>query len=312
MRADSSPIIGSGHVMRLSAISEELIARGEQVIFIGQYNDIPWLATRINALGFTQIHQTSTAYISNPVTDVLILDSYTLPVDDVFIQRNKWRRIVVIADELTPPYLADLLIHPGVSENWKPNLGIEFLAGSDYIPFRKSITKSMTPPKNKEFLEILVVGGGTDPYKFVHAVCMTLRNIQGEFRARIFSNDFSLAKLDSRFTIIQIGSDLDLHAANAELVFTTASTTSLEFIAREVAVGLGCAVDNQKEYYETLVLAGVAIPIGTFNNGGWGLDELMIRELVYSQKLRETLIRKSSGLFDLGGATRIVDKILKL
>lgn len=312
LRADSSPTIGSGHVMRLSAIAEELIARGEKVIFIGQHTEIPWLASRMNALGFSQILQSSTGYISNPVTDILILDSYTLPIEDDFIQQKKWRRIVAITDELTPAYLADLIIHPGVSVNWKPDLDIKFFSGPDFIPFRKSITKLVTTPRNSKTLEILVVGGGTDPFNFVDAICMTLRNVQGEFRARVFSNNLRITDLDSRFTVVQIGSELDEYAASAELVFTTASTTSLEFIAREVAVGIGCAVDNQREYYESLVSAEIAIPIGAFNQGYWELDDLKIRELIYSRELRETLRQKASGLFDLKGASRIADEILKL
>jgi spore coat polysaccharide biosynthesis predicted glycosyltransferase SpsG len=312
LRADSSPAIGSGHVMRLSAIAEELIARGEKVIFVGQHTDIPWLASRINALGFSQILQSATGYVSNPGTDVLILDSYTLPLDDEFIQQNKWWRIVAIADELTPAYLVDLIIHPGITAKWETNLDIKCLSGPNYIPFRKSITKSATTLRSDMVLEILVVGGGTDPFNFVTAICMTLRNIQGEFNARVFSNNISLPELDSRFTVVPIGPELDVYATSAELVFTTASTTSLEFIAREIAVGIGCAVDNQAPYYEALVSAGVAIPIGTFYKGSWELDELRIEEMIYSKELRETLKQKSSGLFDLSGAIRIVDEILKL
>ena len=91
LRADSSSKIGSGHVMRLSAIAEELVARGEKVTFIGRFAEIPWLASRMNALGFSEILQDSTEFLPNLVTDVLILDSYTLPVDDDFIDEiKKW------------------------------------------------------------------------------------------------------------------------------------------------------------------------------------------------------------------------------
>ena len=44
LRADASQSMGSGHVMRSSAIAEELIARGEDVVFVGQISEIPWLA----------------------------------------------------------------------------------------------------------------------------------------------------------------------------------------------------------------------------------------------------------------------------
>ena len=109
-----------------------------------------------------------------------------------------------------------------------------------------------------------------------------------------------------------IGSELDDHAMNADLVFTTASTTSLEFIAREVAVGIGCAVDNQEEYYESLSTFGVAAPIGRVVAGHWEIDHAKVFELVNSVHIRGTLRRACAGLVDLGGAGRIVDEILKL
>ena len=56
LRADASQSIGAGHVMRSSAIAEELIARGEDVIFVGQISDLPWVEERIASLGFTHIH----------------------------------------------------------------------------------------------------------------------------------------------------------------------------------------------------------------------------------------------------------------
>jgi spore coat polysaccharide biosynthesis predicted glycosyltransferase SpsG len=298
--------------MRLSAIAEELITRGKQVIFIGQVAELPWLSTRIRGLGFSQILQSSKQYSPNPTTDVLILDSYALPVDDDFIQRPNWWRIVSISDELTPRYTADLVIHPCVSENCAPHQKIKFLAGPKYIPFRKSIKKLDAASIGKQVLDILVVGGGADPLDFAEAIAQILMNVEGEFRARYFSQNSSLEELDSRFTVTQIGPELDLYATSAELVFTTASTTSLEFTARGAAVGIGCAVDNQEEYYESLAAAGVAIPIGSFSDAEWKLDRSKIMELVHSSELRNALRCRAEGLFDLSGSTRIVDEILKL
>ena len=85
-RADASQSIGSGHVMRSSAIAEELIARGEIVIFVGQISNVPWLAQRINNLGFSQILSSPESFMSNPITYVLILDSYIVTVEEIFIQ----------------------------------------------------------------------------------------------------------------------------------------------------------------------------------------------------------------------------------
>ena len=82
LRADASESIGAGHVMRSSAIAEELIARGENVVFLGQISGLPWVEERIASLGFTMIHDYPSEFISKPESDVLILDSYEISIND--------------------------------------------------------------------------------------------------------------------------------------------------------------------------------------------------------------------------------------
>lgn len=312
LRADASQSIGAGHVMRSSAIAEELISQKKEVIFVGQITEIPWVTQRINGLGFSQIFTSFWEFAPDSKSDVLILDTYTLPTNDPYIERSKWKSVVAIVDPLTPAYQADLLIHPGFSTGWTPITNAKFLAGPSYIPFRKSIKRAVKFKENTELLQILVIGGGTDSLNFVEAICMELRCIQGDFHATVFTSNGDLAKFDARFTVIPVGVELDRYAAIADLVFTTASTTSLEFIAREIPVGIGCAVDNQEEYYHSLTSAGVASPIGRFIGNNWTIDQQRLTELVNSEKNRESLRQKCVGLIDLEGAGRIANEILLL
>jgi spore coat polysaccharide biosynthesis predicted glycosyltransferase SpsG len=101
-------------------------------------------------------------------------------------------------------------------------------------------------------------------------------------------------------------------ANDADLAFTTASTTGLEFIAREIACGVACVVDNQKQYYKVLVENEVVYPIGTFKDSTWELDESAILRLLESQELRESLRDRCKNYIDLMGATRIADAILEI
>ena len=204
------------------------------------------------------------------------------------------------------------MIHPGLSSDWMQATSIKVLSGPMHIPLRKSIRKNQEREVEIENLEILIVGGGTDTFNFVGAVSGALMKIQENFHARIFTGGSALPQQDSRFERISIGSELDTYASTAGLVFTTASTTSLEFIAREVAIGIGCAVDNQEEYYETLSSTGVATPVGRREKESWQINQSNVTELVRSKDLRRTLRQKCAGLIDLNGSARIVDEILKL
>jgi spore coat polysaccharide biosynthesis predicted glycosyltransferase SpsG len=310
-RADASFAIGSGHVMRSSAIAEESIARSFPTVFVGTIADLQWVSERIHGLGFTEIVEVNTEFISDPNNDILILDSYEIAVDDNFIQPSGWKAVVSIFDELTPEYKSDLRVHTGLTNSWPIFTETKTLGGPEYVPLRKSIKKSGLT-FDLDLPKIIVVGGGSDATEFVSAISRSLARCKFQFNAILFTTlDESLA-LDNRFTVVPIGKDLDDIANTADLVFTTASTTSLEFIARGCAVAIGCAVDNQEQYYKELSKRNFAAPIGKFFSGEWHLKDELIKELVDSSALRAKLRRNSNGLIDLNGAKRIVDEILKL
>lgn len=310
-RTDASMSIGSGHVMRSSAIAEEAIARGIPSFFVGKISDLTWVSERIRGLGFIQVLENSSEFIPDENEDILIIDSYEIPTDDVFVQLRNWSKVVSIFDELTPDYSCDLRIHPGLTMAWSDPFSGRTLSGPKFVPLRKSI-KNSSAHNPEGTLEVLVVGGGSDAYGFVPAVVNVLTKLTQDFHATIFTNSFSGIDLDERFSVFEVGLNLDLIANTVDLVFTTASTTSLEFLARGSAVAIGCAVDNQELYYKELSDGNYASPIGKFSKDSWVLDKELIEGLIISETLRTNLKANSVNLIDLHGTKRIVDEILKL
>ena len=310
-RSDASMSIGSGHVMRSSAIAEEAISRGVPCLFVGKISELDWVSERIRGLGFIQVLENSSEFFPDQNEDILIIDSYEIPTDDVFVQLRNWSKVVSIFDELTPDYSCDLRIHPGLTKAWSDPFSGRTLSGPKFVPLRKSM-KNSSVHNPEGALEVLVVGGGSDAYGFVPALVNVLTKLTQDFHATIFTNSFSRMDLDKRFSVFEVGLNLDLIANAVDLVFTTASTTSLEFLARGSAVAIGCAVDNQELYYKELSGGSYAAPIGEFLNNEWHLDTELIQELFSSETLRTKLRGNSADLIDLGGAKRIVDEILKL
>jgi spore coat polysaccharide biosynthesis predicted glycosyltransferase SpsG len=313
-RADASQSIGAGHVMRSTAIAEELIARGKDVVFVGEISELPWVKERITTLGFTDVFTETSDYLSSPKSDVLLLDTYLIDIDDAFISPENWLHVIVIVDELTPNYRCTLRIHPGVDSDWVGNALIPTLAGPKYIPIRSSLSKKKQISNDMErSLRIAVVAGGSDPYGLVHEIANILVKIPVQFEVSLFSVSDLDSTLDSRFKYIEIGQRLDDLTMDVDLVITTASTSSLEFLARGLCVGLVCAVDNQRQYYNSLGKLGVAAQLGfrTLDNS-WELDEQKIYSLISSTELRMNLMTKAVGLVDFSGASRIVDVITTL
>ena len=314
IRADASQSIGAGHVMRSSAIAEELIARGENVVFVGQISNLPWVKERINLLGFSNIYSNPKDFISNPNSDVLLLDSYEIALDDEFIFLENWLHVITIVDELTPNYSCTLRIHPSLDPDWVGDSEASILAGPKYIPFRASLSKHLaTTSIGNGILKIVVIAGGSDPNNLVLEISKILAVFPELFEVNLFTNFSSNFTSDSRFHFIEIGSILDEVSRDANLILTTSSTSSLEFIARGLCVGIACAVDNQRHYYDGLGQLGVAAKIGSFSpSSGWDLDINAIHKLVTEPGFRSKLTNKAVGLFDFDGASRIVDAITSI
>jgi len=314
LRTNASLSIGAGHVMRSSAIAEELIDRGKDVIFVGQISELPWVEERVASLGFTHVYDNSNEFNPNPSTDILILDSYKIDIDDAFLTPEKWLHIVVIVDELTPNYRCTVRIHPGLDSGWTGNSKTPILAGPKYIPIRSSLSSNLQISSDTPYdLRIIVVAGGSDPYGLVFEIAKILAKIPEQFEVYLFSKFNFDSALDSRFHYIKVGQQLDELIKGVDLVLTTASTSSLEFLARGLCVGLVCAVDNQRQNYDTLGKLGVAAQLGLRNlDNSWNLDQQKIYSLVASSELRRNLIARGAGLVDFNGASRIVDVITTL
>ena len=82
MRADASPVIGAGHIMRLSSIIEESISRGIETHFIGDIHEMLWVRKRLENIPSLYFVNSANNFVSNKDSDILLLDSYTLNLND--------------------------------------------------------------------------------------------------------------------------------------------------------------------------------------------------------------------------------------
>lgn len=307
-RADASREIGSGHVMRSSVLAEEAIFRGYECIFIGQISDLDWVTERILTLGFSKVLTGEQSFISNTESDVLILDSYSIPVSNPFITKGNWKSIMTICDEITPNYVADVELRPGLEKLGEAQHLPVVLTGPEYVLIRNGIVKSDRSQGAGARTKVLVVGGGSDPFGFVKAVADEIRSLNLDVEVHLFTNDEFSSGSEVDFVIHSIGSELDLVANDVDVVLTTASTSSLEFIAREIPTGVVCAVNNQEDYYEQLGRLGYASKIGTRNpSGDWEFNIGALKELLESQEKQRALKKSVAGLIDLKGSARVID-----
>ena len=297
--------------MRLSALAEEVIARNIEAVFIGDIQELPWVTSRIEELGFSQILNKEDDFVPNSNSDLLILDSYSLPIDNNFIQPKNWQHVVTISDSLTPQYKSSLTIFPGLELISDTENKSNILFGPEYILLRSSIQKKFYSSSKIGKLNIVVTGGGSDPFNFGGKMSEVFAKIDGDFVVTFLVSQFSTYTLDSRFKFIDIGPALDEVIQKADVVFTTASTSSLEMIAREIPIGIVCVADNQQDLYASLNRLGIVQPIGV-KNINWEINIENIENLITSKELRSKLIANMSDVIDLKGCIRILEAIQNL
>ncbi len=295
--------------MRICAIAEEAAIRDIECVLVGSVEGIPWLSEFVRGLGYLHF-QTPGDYTTKTPDEILIIDSYTIQPGDPFIISNSWVKQILIADKQTPVHQVDLTIHPGFNGSWYVGDLSKFVYGSEFIPIRKSIRRVNTLETNK-ISKIVISGGGTDVQRFCPEIAGVLAKIGGFTSAVFFSQEKQeIEYLDSRFSVREFGKDLDYEIMTADLVLSTASTTSFEVLARGIPLGIVCGVENQLDNYETLGKRDVAAAIGErWKHNSWDFDVQLLETLIENAEFRKQLVKNAQGLIDLNGAERIIEKI---
>jgi spore coat polysaccharide biosynthesis predicted glycosyltransferase SpsG len=276
---------------------------------MGTISELSWVEKYVRQLGFKSLNHNVDSFDTNFHNDVLVLDSYTVGLDSPFNNPNIWKMVVCITDQFTPNYSADIYVNQSLKS--KPSLNNRsVLDGPDFALIRKSIKKS-TGRNEVEFPpKLLILGGGSDPYGFVRAVLQKLSNSDLLFAAYVFSDDNLESFSNLNIYQHRLGPELDALADSVDLVITTASTSSIEFIAREIPTLVACAVDNQEKLYTELGELGFAIPFGRRNSfGDWQLDLQTIKKAIADPEIRSNQKLRVQGVIDLMGPSRILDKI---
>jgi spore coat polysaccharide biosynthesis predicted glycosyltransferase SpsG len=311
IRADATRVTGTGHVMRSCVIAESAISAGIETIFIGNLDGIDWLKAKVERIGFSQIINEFSSFGLNNFDDVLILDSYDS--SDSWLLNLNWLGKVVIVDPVSPNFHADLRFHPGLEDDWTNNNESQFYGKGEFLLVRKELREVNHAKKYDDaLLEILVTGGGSDPYNFCGEIASMIAQIDSNFSVNIISDHPDILIQDSRFSIHPTGESLLKLLPKIDLVLAPASTTCLEILTLGLPLGIVCVVENQESNYQKLVSGELALGIGRRReNGSWDINFNELSDLINSRELRSKLAHKSLGKYDALGSERIVTKLIE-
>jgi spore coat polysaccharide biosynthesis predicted glycosyltransferase SpsG len=312
IKADATRLTGTGHVMRTCVIAESAIAKGVDTVFIGNIDGIDWLKVKVESVGFSQILNCISDYKVDVSEDVLVLDSYD--TSDSWILNLNWRGKVAIVDPVTPNFQTDLRFHPGLEDDWSSPSESKFYGSGEFLLVRKELREiTRLGKQNDSLLEILITGGGSDPYNFCGQITEVISSINNRFSVNIISDRSEFPIKDTRFTIYPTGDSLVELLPKIDLVFAPASTTCLEVLTLGLPLGIARVVENQESNFRKLVEGGSALGIGYRNlDNTWAFDKNALIDLINSEELRSKLSHQSLGKYDSLGSDRIVTKLIEI
>lgn len=324
LRADASLTQGTGHVMRVLTLSEELIAAGHEVHLASAPSEIQWLEDIIVAHGlpriFVEAHSLSTELLSDVAPDWLVVDSYEIPAQLISSARAG-THVLAIVDSDSRGIEADIYVDHNVgAENlpWTQFVGERVLAGSRYALIRRGIRDvRRTQPWVAQTKPMTVLGfmGGTDPTGMIVRVAEALATVATPLQGTVICSPAWRQQVDAllagkpEIRVIPPTNDLPALLATTDIAISAAGTSSWELCTLGIPSILIEVVDNQTESLREMSKRGLVIGLSPSEFSGAKMTEAItagIDLLASDETARRKLSEACASMFDGQGAARVV------
>ncbi|GAB3491566.1 UDP-2,4-diacetamido-2,4,6-trideoxy-beta-L-altropyranose hydrolase [Spirosoma knui] len=245
-RADGSPQIGLGHIMRCLALAEMLGSDYERRFAIVRPSQAVVELVEEKGLMVIPLDSNEVAAFlpSLDLETIVVLDGYDFNESYQRAVRAKAKKLVYIDDLVSSHQVADIVInHAGslTPEDYQAEVYTQFLLGPRYALLRPAffIPPTPVPPEGPIFISL----GGADPSNTSLRVLNGLRRyfdqIRQEWRIHIVvgplqSNRPAVEALQSQFKHLHILSNLTADQMVAELLKCQLAITSCSTVAYEV------------------------------------------------------------------------------
>ena len=314
LRADAGSAGGTGHVMRLLTLSEELRRRGHDVRLATAEIDVPWLAEHLAVTGIPllpAVRDRLDPDVLDDRPDWVVVDSYRIPPADIAALRPA-ARVLALVDGETRGIDADLVIDT--------NLGAEatgeaMLRGAGYALIRDAILLSR---RDEPWMlasspaRVLAFLGGSDPTSAGIDVARGLADVRGIRITMVAPPHLHTglrAILGAEAEILDPTPELPALLAATDLVVAAAGTSAWDVCALGIPAVLIGVVGNQSASIAAAAEARVALTIDAVAANGSLAPSVagFVDALVQDQELRRELSHAARTAIDGRGKVRIVD-----
>lgn len=329
IRADATPRMGTGHVMRCLALAQAAQDLGFTIQFVGRTH-VPWVQERLRAEHFSRLElPDAVPHEENPVNLLhqlaqsgtapsdtwVVLDGYHFTFACQQAVRDAGYRLLVIDDYAhLSEYSCDILLNQNLGAETLPYAGDigQKLLGPRYVLLRREFqeakkrlprTERHAPPQN-----ILVTLGGGDFIEYLEDIAQhmnapamkgrTVRVIQGAMRADKVKQAF--VDCPAQLEVLPRVADMPALLLSTDLCITAGGSTCWELCCLGVPFLATKVANNQEYIIDQLKEKGMLFSKVQFQN--------MICCQISSEKNTSRLIDNVDGY----GAMRVIDAILNV
>jgi len=338
IRADASPLIGVGHVVRCLALAEEFIDRGCPVTLFGSVS-VGWLEDRIRLMPLTVVPAPESAgamvgLATGLGVDALVIDGYDLDPRLGSSARAAGLTVLALHDgTFGSDQQADLHLDQNFGAHPHPEAGPgrTSLAGLDYSLFRQEVLDLADPSGRSDLASqpgrqrphVLAVFGGTDPFGAVEVIAplvlatgipleLTCVVARPELREVVEALPHPP---EQEVRTIAPTPDVMALAVRSTITVSAAGSSIWELLFLGVPTGIVAVADNQEPTYGDVTRQGVAAPIGLLSSLRTSLVEqeastATLRHLLTDAAHRRRLTDNARRLVDGRGRGRVADALL--
>jgi UDP-2,4-diacetamido-2,4,6-trideoxy-beta-L-altropyranose hydrolase len=335
IRADASPDIGTGHVMRCLALAEAWQDSGGKVFFVISC-DSPALEVRLRNEGIQIFHinqkagtlgdANETARIAHELrADWIVVDGYQFGAEYQKTIKDCGLSLLFIDDYgHADHYYADIVLNQNIYadmsfyKKYEPNTRL--LLGTKYALIRKEFLKYSSWHRDipETARKILVTLGGSDPDNVTLKVIKAVETVDIDGLEVIVVSGVANPHFDlihetvkdlSNFTLIKNAENMSELMAWVDIAISAGGSTCLElaylgtpFIALFIA-------DNQKPVVQGFTAQNAAVNLGSGQLLTKKEISDMLKKVIKSIDLRSNLSKNSKKLVDGEGVSRVIMNI---
>ncbi len=338
LRADASPDIGGGHVMRCLALSEELRRRGADVFLLGRAESPAWLRAQLTEQGLPVLHGPDdpdelTAIARDMALDLMVLDSNRLTPECSRALRAAGILVAAVVDGTARAQEADLYVDQSPGER---DIGTSFpegacrLGGYRHALIRDAVLSAARHPARRVVEpaappHVLCFFGATDPYGGVPVAVRALLATGMPMRLTAVAAEPRLTRevealptgVEQRVEVVEPAGQLPELARNADLVVTAAGSSVLDLLCIGCAVAVVTVTASQQRVYEAVLDDGLVVGLGSLGGlreSGAALDEgvAALHGLLTHGAVRAELARRGTATVDGRGCSRVAQALIDL